>query len=121
MTTEIKYCWPKEFTEEIPPEDSMPASGFVFRLVDKIPPTQDDFLQTREENPSRNYANANAKVLSYGVSIWAEKKHLKEKQNKFRKALGNKKIVSGELVPELGKASSPPKNIQNLATERGFT
>ena len=110
MTTEIKYCWPNDFTEKIPPEDATPACGFVFRLVDNLPPTADDFLQTREENPNRNFNSEHAKCLSYGVSIWSEKDQLKAKQRKFRKALGNKKVVSGVLVPELGKANEPQEN-----------
>lgn len=107
MTGAINYVWPEDFIEGVPPKESMPAEGKVFRLVDNIPPVETDFRQTRVEHPSRNFRTIEEQRMSFGVSFWADLEQLKKKQHKYKKALGKKKVVTGELAPELGVASEP--------------
>lgn len=107
MSVAIKYTWPDDFIDGVPPKESKPAEGKVFRLVDNIPPIETDFRQTRVEHPSRNFRTIEEKRMSFGVSFWADLTQLKKKQHRYKKALGRKKVVSGQLAPELGVASEP--------------
>jgi hypothetical protein len=105
-----RYKWPKNFPEGIPSKDCIPAAGKVYRLVNKIPPCEKDFMIHREEIPDYQYSQDEIE-LSYGVSFWKKLNKILRIKKNYPKAeqFGNKLIVSGELVNELGVVPSEPR------------
>jgi hypothetical protein len=100
------YDWPGDYPKGVPPEDSFPADGFVYRAVTKIPPDDKDFMMTREESPRSEYETEDKKAKSYGVSFFKKREKLEEKMRKY-KPLGEKVIAQGELDKSLGVISKP--------------
>ena len=102
---EIVYNWPLDFPENCPElEKCLPAQGKVFRMVDNVPPTELDFQITRIESPGKTFSSNKEIKQSYGVSVWAKLQKIIRTKKRYpaENQFGNKKIVSGELVDDLG-------------------
>ncbi|WP_163131988.1 hypothetical protein [Agarivorans sp. Alg241-V36] len=105
----ISYNWPSDLPSELFEElELIPAQGEVYRLVSGIPPTSEDFIRHRDTNTEYNYQNKIERLQSYGVSVWSKLTKLKRRKKNFpaNSQLGQMRIVSGYLVPELGVISS---------------
>jgi len=104
MSREMEYTWPDNFSDDIPPEDAVPAAGLVYRLVDSIPPTEKDFLPYNIEKPSYEPPDDRCRIRSFGISTWSKKSKIVKAREKYPAAeqFGNKLIASGDLVAELG-------------------
>ncbi|EGU31574.1 hypothetical protein VII00023_02344 [Vibrio ichthyoenteri ATCC 700023] len=101
----IPYQWPSDFPNGLPDnQDVVPAHGQACRLVDCTPPNDDDFKRHRDEKPDYPYNTERKRFLSYGVSFWVSVEAAKLIKAKYpaKEQFGLKKIVLGELVPELG-------------------
>ncbi len=107
--TEIAYEWPDIYPEGVPPEDSTPAKGKAFRLVDEIPPSEQDFLMSIERIPDRNTISEKEAAKMYGVSLFTKSEAAIDKKNRYP-SLKLKKIAFGTLIPSLGKISKPNRN-----------
>lgn len=99
-----EYKWPSNFPKGVPPEESQPANGHVYRAVKKIPPDESDFPTTREENPRREYKTKDEIQRSHGVSFFKKIDVLKEKVRRYS-ALQGRAIVHGDLISTLGVVS----------------
>lgn len=99
-----EYSWPEDFSEGIPPKDTIPAEGYVYRLVRNNPPEESDFKRTVDQYPERDFPSDEEKVMSYGVSVYTKLKSLKKLRIAFPEPeqFGNTIIVGGEMVAELG-------------------
>jgi len=106
----INYSWPADFPEGVP-EDSgtIPAEGKVYRLVRKYPPSEEDFLMHRIEYPTRKYTKMD-EPKSYGISFWSNLSKIKRVQQNYPspEQFGERMIVTGNLVHELGVIPSEP-------------
>lgn len=104
MTIKDDYSWPIDFPVTVPPDDVVPASGEAFRLVDNIPPSENDFRAYRDEKPQAVFNQADLICKSYGVSFWASVAKLKRALKNYpnEDQFGNKKLVRGNLQPQLG-------------------
>lgn len=102
----LEYQWPSDFPTGFPENqlDVIPACGTACRLVDRIPPSRDDFQRHRDEKHDYNYNTERKRLLSYGVSFWTTPEAAKLIKAKYPapEQFGRKKIVSGEFVPTLG-------------------
>lgn len=98
-----RYKWPEEFPEGIPDENTVPASGKVYRLVSSIPPTEEDFEMHKIDNPRYSYKRDD-KDKAYGVSFWAIFDKCLDAKKKYSapEQFGNKLIAYGNLIPDLG-------------------
>ncbi|EGQ9161869.1 hypothetical protein ACVS2C_003538 [Vibrio parahaemolyticus] len=108
--SDITYQWPADFPKGLPEnQEVVPAHGKACRLVDCIPPKDDDFKRHRDEKPDYTYNTEKKRLQSYGVSFWSTEEAVKFVKAKYpaKEQFGLKKIVSGEFVPELGVI---PKN-----------
>ncbi len=91
------HVWPTTYPKNVPPGDATPAAGHVFRAVSNVPPTPDDFLTSREENPRREF---NDIAQSYAVSFFENIAELQDKIRRY-KPLQDKQVVQGNLVDAL--------------------
>lgn len=103
----INYKWPNDYPEGIPPKNATPAKGEAFRLVDKFPPDENDFLMSKEE--PRYKGKKNYDIPYYSVSFSSDYKSILETRSNYPQALKDKKVATGKLVPKLGKISGPNK------------
>ena len=64
----------EELPEGCPPDDAedIVASREVFRLVRTSPPTEEDFISKRAENPDRDFGNI-SECQARGLSVFAER------------------------------------------------
>lgn len=102
---QVLYQWPADFPKGLPEnQEVIPANGKVCRLVDCIPPEDADFKRHRDEKPDYTYNTEKKRLQSYGVSFWSTIEAAQYVKAKYpaKEQFGLKKIVSGELVPELG-------------------
>lgn len=106
----INYCWPADFPEGIPEDIGVtPAEGKVYRLVRRCPPTEEDFQMHRIEYPTRKYTKME-EPKSYGISFWSKLSKIKRVQQNYPspEQFGERMIVTGNLVHELGVIPSEP-------------
>lgn len=104
MSNETEFTWPSNFPKGIPDrENTIPATGWVYRLARTSPPTEVDFVPHREEK--NNYPYTKAQIpLSYGVSLWTKLDKIKQIARNYPcpEQYGNWRTVCGNLCPELG-------------------
>lgn len=103
MSSTQEYKWPNDFPVDAPVEGAIPANGYVYRLVDQVPPTSADFQMYRLDKPKSKVAQQN-KAVSFGISLWEELDRISAQKVKYPapEQFGNKLIVGGTLQPELG-------------------
>ncbi|MFT6348248.1 MAG: hypothetical protein ACJAYB_001252 [Psychromonas sp.] len=103
MSSSLNYKWPIEFPIDVPGEEVLPASGYVYRLVNQVPPRPNDFRMHHLDNPHFNYSSKN-RHKGYGVSVWSKLDSLVRAKKRYSapEQFGNKKIVGGELCHSLG-------------------
>lgn len=99
----IQYTWPAEFPDGVPGDEIAPAGGKVYRLVDQLPPTENDFRMHKIDNPGYRY-KAKDRHKAYGVSFWSKMQEVIRAKERYSapEQFGNKLIACGNLVPELG-------------------
>ncbi len=95
--------YPPHFPHGCPPEDSEPALGDVYRLVENNPPIQQDFLSYQESNPDKDYGNL--KCHSVGLSVYRDINDIHRLQRRVP-AKKEQLISKGALSPEMGKIKS---------------
>ncbi len=100
----MDYEWPETFPEGVPPDEAQEAEGNVFRVAKNLPPLQDDFKQFREEeyNIGKIFEDKYL-IISYGVSFFKKIEDAKKLKKRYPNRLSDRYIVTGSLVPELGK------------------
>jgi len=100
-------AWPDFYPTNlvIPPEDAVDTSGEYYRLVCCLPPGEECFLTTHQEQPSRHLSCKDEDELKnvYGTSFYSDKKAIERTRETFEEALGHKKIAFGSLSPFMGK------------------
>lgn len=91
--------WPDHFPENCPPEEAIPASGLVYRLLkdDHIQPW--DFLSHRERFPNKNFFLPECQVC--GLSVYLDIEGVRKMQRRVSSMRG-KKLCYGTLTPEMG-------------------
>lgn len=104
MSVTNAFTWPIYFPENVPPIDTVVATGVAFRLVDNFPPTADDFMSYFEIDSMRKYDTEELRVKSYGVSLWVSESKIKRgiKNYPNDQQFATKKIVKGELTASMG-------------------
>lgn len=112
----VSYSWPSDFTTGVPPEDAIPAVGYVYRLVRNNPPNESDFLNTREQYPERHFESPEDEIMSYGVSVFTKLKSLKKLQADFPEPeqFGGTLIAGGDMIAELGVTQPKAKKNGHL-------
>ncbi len=107
MKDEQKDYWPDFFPPELglPPKDALDATGTVYRLVRSIPPTEECFWSTHQEQPSRHEKcnTLEKKQAVYGTSVWVSKECLLEVIEYLPHALRQRKLASGVVYASMGK------------------
>lgn len=107
MKDEQKDNWPDFFPPELelPPKDSMDATGTVYRLVKSIPPTEQCFWTTHQEQPTRHEKchTLEQKQAVYGTSVWVSKERLLEAMVFLPQGLRQRKLASGIVNASMGK------------------
>lgn len=102
-----KDGWPDFFPPdlELPPKDSVDATGTVYRLVRSIPPTEECFWATHQEQPNRHEKcnTLEKKQAVYGTSVWINKELLLEAMESLPEALKQRKLASGIVNASMGK------------------
>lgn len=102
-----KDGWPDFFPSdlELPPSDSIDATGTLYRLVRSLPPTEECFWSTHQEQPSRHEKcnTLEKKEAVYGTSVWASKELLLEAMESLPEALKQRKLASGVVNASMGK------------------
>lgn len=103
MSNSPSYSWPKEFPTDIPSADAKPAEGYVYRLVEQVPPSLSDFNMYRVDRPDRPFLKKEIPE-SFGLSLWKKLNHILRQKERYSapEQFGNKKIVGGELCSDLG-------------------
>lgn len=62
--------WFEELPEQCPPKESITPTGQVYyRLSKSSPPTSEDFLSQRANNPTRVFKNV-SECISRSLSVW---------------------------------------------------
>lgn len=98
--------WPDYFPENCPPEHAEPASGEVYRMIEKSAPTEQDFKSFRELNPRRRLSRK-MRCRACGLSVYTEPQDiliLRRQVPRFR----TYSLSKGELEPRLGKLLHTP-------------
>lgn len=100
--------WPEFYPSdmELPPKDSVPAEGVVYRLVNNCPPTKPDFKTTHEDSPNRHKKFKNQpQVLEmiYATSFWLEEAEAREKLTLAPVRKKYSKVAKGSLMASDGK------------------
>jgi hypothetical protein len=98
--------WPLFFPLGCPPEESHPATGTVYRLVDSNPPGSRDFLSHRERWPKRKFNESECIVC--GVSVYTDKIDI-ERLRRTVPAMRSKLVALGVLNPALGSIQRTPR------------
>ena len=103
MRNNVSYTWPTDYPKDTPPNGSAPADGYVYRFASTVPPTADDFNMYRIDNPTCDHS-IRKEGITYGLSLWNRLDRIQKKKLLYPKPeqFGNKHIVGGELIPELG-------------------
>ena len=111
-----EYTWPDCFPEGVPPEDSVRASGLVYRIVKNIPPTSNDFLSWLQDNPGKPAPSNVGKEKPYGVSFWTKESRARRLMNNYSQPeqLGTVYIVKGYLDASLGVTEPSPNRKGHL-------
>lgn len=105
LTNEAQSSWPEFFPQDVPPSHSVAAKGQVYRLVDTIPPSAADFRPAYQETPQRNFGQDLWKAC--GLSFHRDLEDSRRTRSRY-KALRQKHIVVGVLVPSFGRMLSTP-------------
>ncbi|KEY58486.1 hypothetical protein [Serratia sp. DD3] len=89
----------------IPPNDAIDAQGDFFRLVCCVPPAQDCFLSTHEEQPERYLTcqDDESRANVCGTSFFSDRKAVERKRQVFKNVLGARKVAYGTLHPHMGR------------------
>ncbi|EDW8956984.1 TPA: hypothetical protein ACU3EH_001765 [Salmonella enterica] len=117
MTDDSDKDWPPFYPEELelPPTDTTPAAGGVYRFVEQTPPSRACFKTSHEESPLRykRCLTREAKESVYGTSFWETKSAALNKLKIFPEALGNKILAYGILDDTMGlmKHTLEPEHI----------
>jgi hypothetical protein len=105
--SEKSDLWPDYYPDDVPPNEAVDTFGLVYRIVKEVPPTPEDFASTFETHSRQ--------ADDFGDSLWQAcgtsfHTHIdgSEATRKRFKALRKRKIVSGELVSELGRMMDTP-------------
>lgn len=98
--------WPTFFPEDCPPVSAKDLEAAeVYRLADKNPPSDGDFIPHRIKFPQKEFAD---ECKACGLSIFTKIEDIIKLQ-KRTPALRNKFIASGNLLPNMGKIMHTPK------------
>lgn len=95
------YDWPDNFPDGVPPADALPADGVLYRLVRELPPTPEDFRQTRHDYPEREFP-PDREVDSYGTSFHRTAKASRRTRMRY-KGLRDRVVAEGKMSPADGK------------------
>ena len=97
--------WPSHFPIGVPPSDATVPSGWLFRLVDTLPPSAEDFKSHFELYPGRDWGVGI--VQAHGVSFHADVADSEKVRRRF-KPLRNKRIARGQLTAHHGRMKKTP-------------
>ena len=97
--------WPDHFPEICPPDDSIPASGEVYRCINNPPPKRTDFLSLFEEG--RRMWPGTDKCMFCGLSIYSDVEDIFQMWRRV-KGFGKRHIVKGRLDTLMGKMKNTP-------------
>ena len=104
---EKKDGWPDFYPSdlELPPKDAVDAAGTLYRLVKSLPPTEECFWSTHQEQPNRHEKcnTLEKKQAVYGTSMWASKDLLLEAMESLPEALKQRKLACGVVNASMGK------------------
>lgn len=88
-------AWPSYFPVECPPADARKDDVWVYRLVSNLPPSLNDFLPAKIEQPERQF-KPNEICAACGVSVFRDVQDLIKKRSRY-KPLRAKRIVFGQI------------------------
>jgi hypothetical protein len=92
--------WPNYFPKQCPPADARKDNVLVFRLVDNMPPSANDFLPTILEQPHRAF-DPEELCAACSVSVFRNYQDILKKHRRYR-ALRGKKIVQVNITENDG-------------------
>lgn len=92
--------FPTHYPFGCPPEDSEPALGEAYRVVENNPPTPLDFRSPHEIKPGYNYGRLECHAV--GVSLYRDIDDIYRMQKRIP-AKRNLQISIGTLSPEMGR------------------
>ena len=87
--------WPNYFPVECPPADARNDDVWVYRLVTNVPPTLNDFMPTKIEQPEREFKQ-NEICAACGVSVFRDVQDAIKKRSLY-KPLRAKRIAIGQI------------------------
>lgn len=92
--------WPEYYPAQCPPEDSHPAAGVFYRLVDELPPADVDAkshlelkLEGHKRFKTRKFSDD---CMASGLSVFAEFESAVAKKELIP-ALRDKKVAKGDI------------------------
>lgn len=101
-----------EMPEQCPPADVISEDRApVFRFIKGEEIEECDFLNHKEAN--KPYPNDKL-CEALAISLFVDEKAAFEKQKRFRKSLGGKKLIQGKLKKECGKYNIDRTQHMNL-------
>ena len=102
--------WPHFYPVNCPPPEAEPASGKIYRLVQRDPVQERDFKPLFEENPQRFRNESNTKIcIGCGLSVHTDRQDSEQLKKRVRK-FKNRQIAEGELNPTLGMIQHTPSS-----------
>lgn len=95
--------WPSHFPKTCPPDDSLEASGDVYRLVGGEPPKKEDFISHWVKSPhNRKVYAAKGKACEFcGLSVFRTMEDARRLSRRVRHL--PKKIAKATLGPSMGR------------------
>ena len=104
---ELEKKWPNDYPVHIaiPPEDAIPITKNLYRLVKTIPPNSADFLASyKDPKQMRLIKNHENNPHFYGTSFFDTKKTLNDIVEGSPERFKNENLASGLVTPDHGVA-----------------
>lgn len=103
--------WPRDFPSNIvvPPDYATELNMQLYRFVSKDNPDAKDFLPTYKDPEQRSRWRNPKNALEpcfYGASFYENAQHLNDLAQTFPERFKNKKIATGQIMPDHGKGAS---------------
>lgn len=100
--------WPDYFPQDCPPQDSRPALGEVYRLINGALPNENDFKSYRQRGRKISAAPF-GECQACGLSVYTDVEDVSRLKNRIP-SQRKKVIVVGMLHPGLGKILPTPSH-----------
>jgi hypothetical protein len=105
VDSKMQMIWPIFYPENCPPSDAEDAEGIIFRLMQSIPPTENDLKAHVQLHPDQDFGTKHCQAC--GLSVYRSFYDAVRLQNRIP-AYRAMRIAKADLSPREGKLLHTP-------------